>query len=190
MTDKQLNKRLCVARALDILLMRYDVCNITIADVCRESGVPRATFYRLFYNLNDVSLWLFEYLLQNSMTQESIDRGWQAAEENLFSEMQHWKNLFYKFYQVQTYDSILEYASRSGEKEFLKYAAERLGREISAQERMVVAYHSYSQACLCAKWVKDGMVVPPAEMAALMVQFLPPIMKEFTKPRRTGFDLK
>lgn len=87
MSEKQLNKRLCVAKALDALLAQFDVNSITIADVCQKSGVPRATFYRLFYNINDVSLWLFEYLLQRSMTQESIDQGWQHAEESLFNEM-------------------------------------------------------------------------------------------------------
>lgn len=181
MNQKTTQRRLYVAQALNELLTRRDIDDITIDQVCQLSGVPRATFYRYFYNLNDVSVWLFRYLLSSYFSPEAIEKGWQEALTCLFTQMLQWKALFMKFYNVHTYDSIFAYASRAGVEDFAASAEDRLGRKITEQEMLVISYHGYAQASLCAKWVRDGMIVPPEEMASVMVLFLPPIMLEYIR---------
>ena len=180
MNNQTLLKRIAIADALNELLRKKEIGSVRVQDVCTLSGVPRSTFYRYFYSLNDVSIWLFEYLLQLHFSDVHLSGSWQHALESLFCDMLKWKWLFYKFYNSPyPYDSIIDYASRSAKEQFLKTAPKRLGRGLTADELLLIDYHSCIQASLCAKWAKDGMTVPPQKMASVMLEFLPSIMNEY-----------
>ena len=45
--------------ALERLLLTRSLSAVTVADVCREAGVPRATFYRHYANLDAMRIGLF-----------------------------------------------------------------------------------------------------------------------------------
>lgn len=180
MQSKSIKRRLLIADTLNQLLSTKELDNITVLELCGLSGVPRASFYRYFYNIREIAVWLFEYLLEKSITPQSIQSGWAVAQEAFYAELLRWKTLFLSFFGLQGYDSVFAYAARRSVENFTSSSTIRLGREITDKEKTIISYHGYVQASLTAKWVQDGMTIPPHEMAQIMVQFLPPIMKEYT----------
>lgn len=180
MSSQTLAKRIAIADALNEMLRKKEIAALRVSDVCELSGIPRSTFYRYFYSLNDVSIWLFDYLLGVHFSSAPATRSWQHALESLFCDMLKWKWLFYKFYNSPyPYDSIIDFAARSAKEQLLKTAPQRLGRVLTDDELLIIEYHSCIQATLCAKWAKDGMVVPPQKMASVMLEFLPSVMNEY-----------
>ena len=180
MNRKILERHLKVACALNQLLSEHSSDHISVEDVCRLSGVPRSTFYRYFYSINEVSIWVFQYLLEKNFASQNLAFGWAHALEQLFLDMLKWKPLFQQFFENPAYDSLFGFASRAGVQNFSADAPKIMGRCLTQQDMSVMEYHGYAQASLCAKWAKDGMLIPPREMAAIMVQFLPPVMLEYT----------
>lgn len=181
-TDRTLMKRIAIADAVNELLRNKEIAALRVADVCALSGIPRSTFYRYFYSLNDVGIWLFGYLLSVHFFGIPAEGSWQHALESLFCDMLKWKWLFFRFYNSPyPYDSILEFAARSAKEQFQKTAPKRLGRELTEDELLIVEYHSVIQASLCAKWAKDGMNVPPQKMALIMMEFLPSLLTEYIR---------
>ena len=183
MREKIIQKRLRIAETLNELLADQDFQAITVLAVCEKSGVPRASFYRQFYNLREVGIWLFDYLLDKNLTSETIQGGWEVALESLYNDLLHWKAFFVSFFRFDGYDSVFSHAARSSVKNFLLTAREKLGREITEHEKNILRYHGYVQASLTAKWATDGMTIPPKEMASIMIQFLPALMREYIEPR-------
>ena len=179
MKEAQLNKRLRIADALNTLLQSREWDEITVADICRQSKVPRATLYRTFYNARQIPIWLFEYLVNVHLQPEEGLWHWRKCNAELCRDMLNWKFIFLKAFNLDGYDSVLEHAQRNAAKYFMRYAPAVLKRDITEVEITVVEYHSHIQACLFSKWIRDGMVLAPEQIADILMEFLPSIMREF-----------
>ena len=52
-------------------------------------------------------------------------------------------------------------------------------KNLTAEQKQLIEYHAYVQSSIIAKWVEDGMTVPPDRLAKILMAFLPDILKEF-----------
>lgn len=59
-----------ISESLMRLVTEKDFANVTITDIQRESGVGRATFYRLFDNTADVLLYLTDQLMDRTLAHQ------------------------------------------------------------------------------------------------------------------------
>lgn len=96
-----------IAAALRKLMRAGEVDKPNIAMVCREAGVSRATFYRLFDSLDDVSRYLcdeefekiFQYYLQERQAGHALSpvelywRFFQQDEDGVCAVMQYKKTM-------------------------------------------------------------------------------------------------
>lgn len=58
-----------VCEGLADMLNEKSYCDITISDVCSRCGIARTTFYRLFDTLDDVMLYQFDSLFEESIAE-------------------------------------------------------------------------------------------------------------------------
>lgn len=62
-TEKSAKNQLLLEQAFLRLALQYNYDDITISDICREAGLSRKVYYRLFENKNDVLYALIDHAL-------------------------------------------------------------------------------------------------------------------------------
>lgn len=62
-TEKSAKNQVTIERAFLHLALKYNYDDITITDICREAGLSRKVYYRLFENKNDVLYALIDHTL-------------------------------------------------------------------------------------------------------------------------------
>ena len=62
-TEKSAKNQLLLEQAFLRLSLQYNYDDITISDICREAGLSRKVYYRLFENKNDVLYSLIDHAL-------------------------------------------------------------------------------------------------------------------------------
>lgn len=73
-----------ISESLMRLVVEKDFANVTITDIQRESGVGRATFYRLFDNTADVLLYLIDQIMDRTLEHQRRCGQRGAREATLF----------------------------------------------------------------------------------------------------------
>lgn len=82
--DKRAKKSaMLVVKALDSYLETHDFEGLTITEICNQSTVSRATFYRLFDDLQDIVAYKCELLAQE-FTEEFLDLGMEELQLSFF----------------------------------------------------------------------------------------------------------
>ncbi|MGN1284827.1 MAG: hypothetical protein ACI4TY_05960, partial [Candidatus Limosilactobacillus intestinavium] len=108
-TQRSANK---IAKALNELVQQKDFQQITIADLQRQTGIARTTFYRSFDNLVDVLEW--ECAQQfNEMIKKYDDLAHFPSERQLLHDyLEHWMRngeLLTIIMKIQRIDIIYHY---------------------------------------------------------------------------------
>lgn len=135
----------------------YD--KITISDICRESTVSRATFYRLFDNMDDVVAWQVELFAQHF--------------EKVVADQPNDRTMEIFFEQWMIHADILDLIIEIHREDILYTAhlnhAERL-RERLHLEGEFSDYHAAAMSMLMigtlTTWAKNGKRETPQELVA------------------------
>ena len=73
----------CESLAVLLTIKSYD--EISISDICRECGIARTTFYRLFDTVDDILIYQFDRLFEESLASYTSQR--QSSKKLSYAEI-------------------------------------------------------------------------------------------------------
>lgn len=149
---------------------------ITVFAICEEAGIARKTFYSYFHNKEDIIAFVFKrdvldpqthlHKLLSSDTKRSNPEIFTAK---IYQSILEDKDFYYKLVGplVGADDTFLRVASRCLFDHVSKIVESRLyGRDRSWKSDYTAYFFATSQAIIIQRWISDGMVIPPDELAA------------------------
>ncbi|MCL6456634.1 MAG: TetR family transcriptional regulator C-terminal domain-containing protein [Gorillibacterium sp.] len=159
------------------LIRHKPISKVTIKEICELADMNRSTFYFHYTDQYDLMQQVEQGIIQelNAYINEYID-GKDPIDEYLAIE----KILEYMLQNKEVFIALL---NGNGSKEFANHIADMV-RQYSINEwlrsgavELEIAEYLYTFAelggsGLMIKWVNDGYVKPPAEMAALIIKII------------------
>lgn len=166
------------------LVMEKDFITIKVIEICDASGVSRKTFYKYFKDKNDIveKILIKDVVIPMQKIRElyinrSLPSGlileWQY--EQFYNDRKFYKRISAFTGQNSFYEFVLRYSS-----EIIAKKLEPLHIPDIEKEYMTYFYAS-SHAMLLVKWIKDGMVIPPNQIAAYYERWTLPIFQDYSK---------
>lgn len=169
--------RMEIVRGAHSLLLTQDIDKIKVTEICKASGVSRATFYRYFYDVIDVAYWLWDELNAESLYRMGNPLGWREAHIRQFSLVSQYRTLFERAFRTRDYISVSEYGGQKIRQALLRNISEVKGYNMTERERFELEYYVCGCTYMFAKWVMEGMKQPPDEMADFFGWLIPPFLK-------------
>lgn len=166
------------------LVMEKDFITIKVIEICDAADVSRKTFYKYFKDKNDIveKILIKDVVIPMQKLRElyinrSLPSGlileWQY--EQFYNDRKFYKRISAFTGQNSFYEFVLKYSS-----EIISKKLEPLHIPIIEKEYMTYFYAS-SHAMLLVKWIKDGMVIPPNQIASYYERWTLPIFQDYSK---------
>lgn len=182
MKKQNLDTRYAIINGLNQLSKTIPYDKIRIMDICKASGVSRATFYRLFYNIDDIVYWLWDECNSNSLYKMGNPYGWKTAKIMQFNEMLKYKDLFINAFTESKFSFITGYGQERILDELSNTIKSVYHYEMTEQEYLELEYFTYGGCYMFTKWVGNGMQESPEVMAGifgnLILQFVKDLFGE------------
>lgn len=165
------------------LVMVKDFEKLTVAEISEAASISRKTFYQYFKDKNEVVEYIvFENIIQPMNQMRSLSVAFEFPSLTIMSWLyeQFYKDrLFYSRISSFTgqnsfFELLLEYTSNIVAEKFSSLT-------ISEQEKEYATYfYSSSHIMVLTKWIKDGMVISPVEMAQFYEKWTIPAIVEYS----------
>jgi len=176
--NRQDETRYDIVKGLSRLLEHQSFDSVRVNDLCRESGVSRATFYRCFYNISDAVSWLWDECNRQSLYKMGNPYGWREAHILQFSTMMEYRNIFLKAYATSEFPSIALYGRQNILREVTKNLVENHQYVMNEDEAFELEYYIYGCSYMFTKWVIGGMKQSPEYMTDFFGRMIPPFLKD------------
>lgn len=175
-----------IERAFKAILKTKPYNKITVSEICIQADVSRKSFYALFHDKEAIVESLFDQHVVNPLRnmQHSLVMDDRLLMQNTFTV-----RIYESLYREKDYYIDLIGPMRGKDDTFLRVATNAI-YELNMKHIEVMAkmhdgwkrdYTAYffasSQAMLMQKWISDGMVTPPTELAKLYNSFTMPFWK-------------
>ena len=160
------------------LVMEKDFKKLTVSEICEEAGVSRKTFYKYFKDKNDIVEQILIKDILNPMEQlrelytnmelpSGMIFNWQY--QQFYNDRKFYQRISAFTGQNSFYDFILNHST--------SVISERLKNlELSAIDKEYMTYfYSSSHAMLLIKWIGDGMILPPKQIASYYEKWTIPV---------------
>ena len=173
----QYETRMKIVDGMYPLVLSQDIDKIKVVDICKRSGVSRATFYRSFYDAIDVVHWLWDELNTESLYLMGNPLGWRVAHIRQFSLLSEYRAFFERAFRSREYFSVSEYGGQKILQALMYNICEVKGYTMTDQEKFELEYYVCGCTHMFAKWGREGMKQSPEEMTDLFGRLIPPFVK-------------
>ena len=156
----------CIVDSLLLLMNEKDFDEITITEICNKAGVSRMTYYRNYYNKDDI---IIEYLKDIAEDFKKESHSWALKKE--YTNKNVIRFLFAYFEKYSYFVKTLRKANLYG------LLQECLNNYLENETKMIKKdnpyekYHVYSYAGalfnVYMKWIDNGMKESVDEMAEI-----------------------
>lgn len=151
-----------IERAFISLLQERDFKEVTVSDICKETGLNRSTFYANFVDIFDLAEHMRQKLEADFSAQFQLNPHLDRKEASLRMFRHVYENqLFYKTYFKLGYEK---------QHNILIYDQEMADRDFHGEH---VEYHiEFFRAglnAILAKWLEGGCRESPEEMDAILI---------------------
>lgn len=174
-----MNVKKSLSDAIYNLLQTNDIEKITTADILKESGVSRATFYRYFKDKYDLMNCVYVSMhLQNALPQ--LDAGF----ENVILETCQFVNEHRQFFK-----NAFKYKGQNSIAEFLRIYCRDLcinackqrthADQLSDEVYFAIEYHSAGAVRIFEDWIQSDFSRSPEKHAKLLFSCIPENLKRF-----------
>lgn len=169
-----------LADALYNLVQEKDFDSITISDICKRSGVSRATFYRYFHDKYELMSYHYESFVKSNFLDVESNLAWK---EKLYQ----YANFYMQHKEYFT--NILNYDGQNSFDEFLysyslahftrlakkKYNCTTLSKEVVFAIKM----YCYGNSMIVRDWLNGELDLTIDEFCTYRYETMPQIMKDF-----------
>ena len=147
--------------------------------ILEESGISRATFYRHFHDKYDLMNYVYSSFFE-SLKFDKDNGNWKDLILEVLVFIKERKDFFTHIQKVKGQNSfgdfLLKYSFDHTSKTYLT----RVGKsELSFEEEAAILYVCAGSNMIMEKWLEDGLVQTPQEIAKIMYECIPVMIKDY-----------
>ncbi|MBO6127261.1 MAG: TetR/AcrR family transcriptional regulator C-terminal domain-containing protein [Pseudobutyrivibrio sp.] len=162
-----------ILRAFNQLIIRYDLSQITVDMIIKNSKVSKATFYRYFKDKYDVMNLNYKLLL-DELSSPKISSSYLELYEHLFEYGQKKWKFLQRAFEMQGTNSMYEYiASYSKNLVFEITADNRNGGTLTSTEEFQLDIFLAGISTIYKTYIFDKYQLPPHEAAKALYDLMP-----------------
>ena len=165
--------RIRVVRAVDRLLEDCEFRDLSVAKICSEAAISRATFYRDFGNAHEIVLWYGVFAAEQGIRMIGRTLNWEEAQLRSFNTWLDVKTLAKKTAKQKGYDSLPQFARRDRVECLSRTVTEHLHMELTELLVFQIDAYAYMETSMVMKWFRDGFDRSPETMARLLDSVVP-----------------
>lgn len=150
-----------IYQSLRHVLFTKNFCDITVSDIKNESGISRATFYRLFDNLTDV-------------LEMQLEKFFDEYEKNQKSQKAQKDKILYFFEFFDKHSDLIFILANQNESVIKTVMEKKLfsAKRISVSEEYEISLKIGMMTSILCKWVLRGKTETPEKMAEILKSIL------------------
>lgn len=162
-----------VISIMDYLCEESSFEEISVADICKASGLSRSTFYRLFEDKFDAVNWIMYEISRLGHNNTGRTLSWHDASLVTLSGFLLVKNLLMKASETSGYVSLRETSMRL-RIDSLTETLERFRHvEMDDELRYEVSFFAHAEIPAVHRWYAESDTVPPETMAGYIERCVP-----------------
>lgn len=155
--------------ALEELMLKKDLVDITINEIIERAGMSRTTFYRYFQDKFELSRWRLENML-GDIDRETIDSDILAMNlKMLVSEIGEHKP-YYKKLSSYVGQNSLEDFFYSVLYEWAEHFCAKKGRTLGKKDYYIVQYHASGIIGVMKRWLNENNPIVMEDISDIIVK--------------------
>lgn len=164
------------------LLEHKKLKDITIKDICDESGLSRTTFYRYFLDKNDLINSLFDELIKKEVFYNQDDSDFFELTRRSLVLISKNKDIILKLFEYHGQNSFEQYYShgikKAMEEEFIKFYKVPLIKD----HELIIDFYTAGVVKLVKDWLDRDCDLTPIELTNLIINCFPNRIKKVIYP--------
>lgn len=168
-------------QALELLLKKKPLAKITVAEICKESGLSRQTFYRHFLDIYDLANYSHKYLDQLSSL---IFVETHNIEESIFytlESLQKNQNLFKRISRDDHQNSFFAYFCQAIQDDQIDY----IGKDnLSDIDLLALKIYAFGATQAIFAWIQGEIKCPARTLAKCISESYPNRLSKFYTDRK------
>ena len=165
-----------LAESLNELTEKHPIEKITIKEITDKAGVIRPTFYNHFQDKYELLEWIVKTELLEPMIPLLQHEMLEQALVLMFTSIERSKTFYTKASKLEGQNSF-ESIVKNSLGEILQQLLQSFGVIKSTKYKWlniegVAQYYANSICYVIMKWIRDGMVVPPAELVEIYIYMM------------------
>jgi hypothetical protein len=166
-------KRMQIFTAVDSLLDDCPFEKITITMICKKLGITRPTFYRYFSNKYEILQWHHSLIASIGISEIGRSLTWEQGYYETTKGVYQFRHLYQHIPYSFERESIHSLTERARIDTLIK-TLNVYKKIVPTKEQLCqIAVTAKSEVTLTSRWMRDGMVEMPEEMAKLMTHVVP-----------------
>jgi len=161
-----------LAQSLKKLVVRMPFEKITIKQIADGAGVIRVTFYNHFQDKYDLLAWIVKREILEPVRILIANRMYREMLVLIFSNLHRDRDFYMHAVKIEGQNSFAEVVMDSAYSLMLEVFDDRgTGRPHPAHPWMkpenLARYYANSMGYVVLEWIRNGMQIPPEEMATI-----------------------
>ncbi len=172
-----------ILTAVDTLLADTPFDSLTVADICREAGISRQTFYKHFKDKYQIAEWVWDRHSLRYLNNPECASSWRESVVNMITAFCSNERFVMGSLRSNDRNCLLEYG-RMRRKEFLLAEAERrTGAAPSEEVAFAVDFFVNAESHAMRDWMLSSRRCPVEHIASLIERCVPiPLRDLFDEP--------
>ena len=172
--EKGLNTKYKLAASIKECMKTTPVDRITVKDIVEGCGLTRQTFYRNFKDKYDLINWYFDKLVLESFARIGVEKTVCQSLEEKFEFIKKEKVFFTEAFRSDDYNSLKEHDFELIMGFYRSLITRKTHKPLEEEIQFLLEMYCRGSVYMTVKWVLGGMKQTPGEMAASLVEAMPP----------------
>ena len=155
-------------------MMTTPVDKITVQNIVDGCDMTRQTFYRNFKDKYDLINWYFDKLVLESFARIGVEKTVCQSLEEKFEFIRKEKVFFTEAFRSDDYNSLKEHDFELIMGFYRSLITRKTHKPLEEEIQFLLEMYCRGSVYMTVKWVLGGMKQTPGEMAASLVEAMPP----------------
>ena len=170
-----------IADGLEELLLSNSISKITVSDIVNVCGVSRQTFYNNFVDIYDLLYWTHAIRIK-----EAVDTFWEKEDfihafEMATVIMRKHKVFYQQIIRKEGVNSFQRLFAQQNVELSKVRIKKMIQKECNKEEEFLLELYWYGAAQMLVNWILDGMKEEPIQLANLLFEGLPVMLRQYWK---------
>ena len=169
-----LTKRL-LQEGLLRLLEKKDIDSIRISELCEESGINRATFYRHYSEPRGILKNMRQNMIRDVQTfarKDKMGKNLQSWLEDLCQYLYNHAELLRILFKTRTDDEFVESIQALYKEQFDSFHYKAIENQDEDSQKLMAYCYADGFYYILRQWILEPIHKTPAEVAGIMYRFL------------------
>lgn len=178
---KDLETQYAFAKSIKQLMNHQELDKITVTDIVKKTGMTRQTFYRYFKDKYDLVNWYFERLADKSFLQIGESETLFEGLTKKFTFILNDRIFFQEAFKSKDYNNVENYDYHCIYDFYKSVITKKLKGPLSEDIDFLLRMYCHGSITMTVEWAVNGMKMSPQDMAAHLIDALPPKLEFYLK---------